>query len=71
MKIFYGILFFLIVGILAFITWLNKDSLFSLKLSPPINGYYYHTLFYPIGVWLSGALIVGFVVGYIMGVLKK
>jgi uncharacterized integral membrane protein len=71
MKMFYGILFFLIVAVLAYITWLNKDSLFSLKLSPVINGYYYHTIYYPIGVWLTGALVIGFITGYILGLLKK
>ncbi len=71
MKIFYGVMFFLVVAILAYITWLNKDSLFSLKLSPVIDGYYYHTTFYPIGVWLTGALVIGFIVGYILGLLKK
>ncbi|MGC8677843.1 MAG: hypothetical protein ACP5UF_06480 [Hydrogenobaculum sp.] len=71
MKMFYGILFFLIVAVLAYITWLNEDSLFSLKLSPPIDGYYYHTIYYPIGVWLTGALVIGFIIGYILGLLKK
>lgn len=71
MKMFYGILFFLIVAALAYVTWLNKDSLFSLKLSPVINGYYYHTVYYPIGVWLTGALVMGFIIGYILGLLKK
>ncbi|ACG56931.1 hypothetical protein HY04AAS1_0239 [Hydrogenobaculum sp. Y04AAS1] len=71
MKMFYGILFFLIVAVLAYITWLNKDSLFSIKLSPAIDGYYYHTIYYPIGVWLTGAIVIGFIIGYILGLLKK
>ncbi len=71
MKIFYGILLFGIVLILVFITWLNKDSVFYLRLSPDINGYYYHTLAYPIGLWISSSLVIGFVVGYVLGILKK
>ena len=71
MKIFYGVLFFAIVLGLGYITWLNKDSVFYLKLSPEINGYYYHTLSYPIGLWISASLVIGFMVGYVLGILKK
>ncbi len=71
MKIFYGILFFGALFFLAYITWLNKDTILFLKLTPNFRGYYYETQEYPIGLWIGSSLVLGFLVGYIMGVLKK
>lgn len=71
MRLFYGILFFLVLSFLLYITWLNKDSLVFLKLTPAFRGYYYETKSYPIGLWIGASLVVGFLVGYILGVLKK
>lgn len=71
MKVFYVILFFAVVFVLAYLTWLNKNTQFSLSLTPPYKGYFYQTDIYPVGFWLSSSLVVGFITGYIIGILKK
>lgn len=70
-KIFYTTVVFLITLIGSVFIFLNKDKTVQLILSPEINGYYYHTPNYPIGIIVVFSIIVGFLIGFIACIITR